>query len=66
MIKPHRSPLSFWLSHSESEEAEEMMQKAEEPGEAAEHPVWGDGPDKIDGPCITAERLEVVKWERWQ
>ena len=28
------------------------MQKPEEPGEAAEHPIWGDSPDKIDGPCI--------------
>lgn len=24
------------------------------------------GPDKIDGPYITAERLEVVKQEHWQ
>lgn len=42
------------------------MHKPEGAGEAAEHPVWRDGHYKIDGPYLTAERLEVVKWEHGQ
>lgn len=43
------------------------MQKAEEHARGRPSTECGEmGPDKIYGPYITAERLEVVKPEHWQ
>lgn len=43
------------------------MQKTEEHGGGCPSTECGEmGPDKIYGPYITAERLEVVKQECWQ